>query len=78
MTPSKERFDCDGMLKITIDIAASTFQVHLVHECLHPPPSNHSVSDSVKDFIRENINLLPREIYAKLVSNGMDLAICQK
>ena len=66
------------MLKITIDIAASTFQVHLVHECLHPPPSNHSVSDSVKDFIRENINFLPREIYAKLVSNGMDLAICQK
>ena len=64
------------MLKITIDIAASTFQVHLVHECLHPPPSNHSVSDFVKDFIRENINLLPCEIYAKLISNEMDLVIC--
>ena len=66
------------MLKITIEIAASIFQVHITHKYLHPPPSNHSVSDSIKDFIKENINLLPREIYANLVSNGMDLSICQK
>ena len=76
--PSKERFDCNGMLKITIEIAASIFQVYITHKYLHPPPSNHSVSDSIKDFIKENINLLPREIYAKLVSNGMDLSIRQK
>ena len=41
------------MLKITIDIAASTFQVHLVHECLHPPPSNHSVLDFVKILLEK-------------------------
>ena len=63
------------MLKITIDLV---FQIRIIHECLHPSPSNHSVPDSVKEFIKENINLLPREIYANLVSNGMDLSICQK
>jgi hypothetical protein len=56
---------------------ASTVQIHITHDP-HSPPSTHSVPDSVKDFIKENINLLPREIYAKLVSNGMDLSICQK
>lgn len=66
------------MLKVTIDIATNIFQVHIIHEHLHPPPLNHSVPDSAKDFIKENINLLPREIYAKLVSNGMDSSICQK
>ncbi len=39
---------------------------------LYPPLSNHSVPDSIKDFIKENINLLFHEIYANLVSNGMD------
>lgn len=65
------------MLKITIDIAAGLVQIHIIHKN-HSSPSNYSVSDSTKNFIKENINLLPREIYAKLVSNGMDLSICQK
>ena len=52
-TPSRERFECNGMLKITIDITESIFQVHIIHERLHPSPSNHSVPDSIKDFIKK-------------------------
>ncbi len=66
------------MLKITIEIVASIFQVYITHKYLYPFPSNHSVSDFIKDFIKENINLLPCEIYVNLVSNRMDSLICQK
>jgi len=63
------------MLKITIDIIASIFQVHIIHNYLHSPSSDHFVSDFVKIFIKKNINLLSYKIYANLVSNGIELSI---
>ncbi|GES74734.1 hypothetical protein GLOIN_2v1847703 [Rhizophagus clarus] len=40
--------------------------------------SNVEVSQDIKDFIKEHINLLPREIYAQLVGKGLDSSIHQK
>ena len=53
-------------------------EVELRHKDLHIRPVNKSVSQSVKDFIKDNIDLLPREIYKRLVNEGLDLSIRQK
>ena len=66
------------MIKINLNITANIFQIYIIHEYSHSSPLEHSISDDIKIFIKENVNLLPHEIYAKLVSNGMDLSIRQK
>jgi len=77
-TASMNRFDCNGIIKITIDEANNTATLSMQHDLLHKRPSNTTVSQGVKDFIKENINLLPREIYARLVAEGLDTSIRQK
>jgi len=57
-----ERFACDGIIKVSIDKITQISEVELYHKCLHIRPVNKSVSQSVKDFIKDNIDLLPREI----------------
>jgi hypothetical protein len=65
--PSMERFHCDGVIKISVDMTKQMFEVKLVHTNLHIRPINKSVPQDVKDFIKDNIDLLPREIYYRLV-----------
>lgn len=48
------------------------------HDFLHKKPINTEVPQDVKDFIKEHIDLLPKEIYAQLVSKGLDPSIRQK
>ncbi|GES96638.1 ATP-dependent DNA helicase Pif1 [Rhizophagus clarus] len=43
--------------------------VNVVHEMLYELPKEVSVFKCVKDFINENIDLLPKEIYARLMEN---------
>ena len=75
--PSMERFHCGGVIKISVDITKQMFEVKLVHTNLHIRPINKSVSQDVKDFIKDNIDLLPREIYYRLVDKDMDITIRQ-
>ncbi|GBB87485.1 hypothetical protein RclHR1_13980003 [Rhizophagus clarus] len=72
-----KRFDCHGEINIIVDLEMKTASVNVVHEMLHELPKEVSVPKCVKDFINENINLLPKEIYARLVENGMDPEIRQ-
>ncbi|CAB4393767.1 unnamed protein product [Rhizophagus irregularis] len=44
----------------------------------HPRPANVEVFQDIKNYIKEHIDLLLREIYAQLVSKGLDLSIHQK
>jgi hypothetical protein len=76
--PSMERFDCSGVIKVSINQSTMMAEVHLQHDFLHAQPKDTSVSQDIKDFIHENIDLLPRKIYARLVSNGMNSEIRQK
>ena len=52
--------------------------VSVNHDFLHKKSINTEVPQDVKDFIKEHIDLLPKEIYARLVSKDLDLHICQK
>src|SRR5947209_4715627 len=41
------------MLKITINIATNIFLVHIIHEQLHPSPSDHSVQILSKFLLKK-------------------------
>jgi hypothetical protein len=69
------RYSCEGCIKISIyeDLANIEMQ-HI----LHPTRADVSIPNEIKLFISENIDLLPREIYKRLVERGLDLNIRQK
>src|SRR3954454_24810366 len=72
---SMERFNCNGVIKIAINEVSKNAKVTLQHDFLHVQPSITSIPQNIKDFIKENIDLLPREIYARLIDKGLDLSI---
>ncbi|CAB4489589.1 unnamed protein product [Rhizophagus irregularis] len=72
-----KRFDCHGEINIVIDLEMKITSVNVIHKILHELPKEIGVPNCVKDFISENIDLLPKEIYARLVENGLDPEICQ-
>src|SRR5215475_7298087 len=72
-----KRFDCCGEINIVINFEMKIASVDVSHEILHELPKEIGVSKCVKDFITENIDLLPKEIYARLVENGLDPEIRQ-
>lgn len=77
-TPSMERFDCNGAIKITINQSTNIAKLVLKHKLIHERPKDITVPQTVKEYIKENIDLLPREIYARLVDNDMNILIRQK
>ena len=46
-----DRFDCSGLVKVAIDVANNMVKT--------------TASQEIKDYINENIDLLPREIHAR-------------
>ena len=73
-----ERFRCNGIVKIFVDNLNNIVNLSIKHDFLHERPTNVEVSQDIKDFIKEHIDLLPREIYAQLLNKGLDLSIRQK
>ena len=74
-----ERFECDSVLKISVNEITHIAEITLYHKDLHTKPINNSIPQNIKDFIKSNIDLLPREIYARLVSSeDLPLFIKQK
>jgi hypothetical protein len=53
---SKERYNCEGIIKISINKCAQIAEITLYHEDLHVRPINKSLPQSVKDFIETNID----------------------
>ncbi|POG62711.1 hypothetical protein GLOIN_2v1882688 [Rhizophagus irregularis DAOM 181602=DAOM 197198] len=74
---SMHRYTCNGCIKITIfeDLASSNIEIK--HH-LHPKKADTSISPEIKQFILDNIDLLPREIYKRLVEQGLNINIRQK
>lgn len=77
-TPSMERFNCNGTAKITIDKQTNKIKLVFKHNLIHARPKDVAVPQSIKEFIEKNIDLLPREIYARLVDNDLSLMIREK
>jgi hypothetical protein len=72
-----KRFLCKGCIKIIVYEESNLSKVEQIH-ILHSVRPNVSVSFDIKDFISDNIDLLPREIYKKLIERGLDINIRQK
>jgi hypothetical protein len=64
---SMHRYTYNGCIKITIfkDLASSN-NIEIKH-FLHPKRADISILPEIKQFILDNIDLLPREIYKRLV-----------
>ena len=74
---SMHRYACNGCIKITIfeDLASSNIEIK---HFLHLKKVDISISPEIKRFILDNIDLLPREIYKRLVEQDLDINIRQK
>ncbi|CAB4383213.1 unnamed protein product [Rhizophagus irregularis] len=72
-----KRYACNGCIKITIygDLTLSNIKIN---HLLHPIRPNVSISTEIKQFILENVNLLSREIYKRLIEQGLDINVRQK
>lgn len=57
-----ERFDCGGIIKIFIDKITLLSEVELFHKVLYIRLIDKSVPEDVKEFIKNNIDLLSKEI----------------
>ena len=69
-------YTCNGCVKITIHENLSS-NIKINH-LLHSTRPDISIPSEVKQFILDNIDLLPREIYKRLVERGLDINIRQK
>jgi len=47
-------------------------------EFAHSSPLDNVISDNVKTFIQQNINLLPKTIYSRLIEQNISTTIRQK
>ncbi|RGB43818.1 hypothetical protein C1646_749420 [Rhizophagus diaphanus] len=65
-------------IKILIDETEHIAYIVIKHYILHNLPSDVSVSETIKQFIKDNVNLFPQIIYFQLVTSGMDINIRQK
>jgi len=72
---SMNHYSCEGCVKITFyqDFANIKMQHYL-----HPTPPDILISPEIKNFILDNIDLLPREIYKQLIKQGLNINIRQK
>ena len=75
---SMERFCCEGVVKIIINEVTKIAKIDLQYDFLHVRPNITTMPENIKEFIKENIDLLPREIYARFINKGLDLSIRQK
>lgn len=55
-----ERFKCNGVIKISVDNLNNIVSLSVKHDFLHLRPANVEVSQDIKDYIKEHIDLLPR------------------
>ena len=73
------RYNCKGRIKILIDETDKHIACIVInHHILHNLPLDVAVSENIKQFIKDNVDLFPRTIYSQLVANGMDITIRQK
>jgi hypothetical protein len=74
--PAMERFECNGILRITI--CPTIAKITISHRFAHPYPVDNNISDDVKTFIQSNSNLLPKDIYSQLIQQNLSTTIRQK
>src|ERR1051325_10262387 len=70
---SMDRFNCDGLVKISINIDTCIAKVHLKHNILHKRPEWFGVTEAIKEYIKKNTSLTPSDIYKQLEYDNPNL-----
>jgi len=60
------RFLCNGHIKIIINSDTQTAKLEMQHDLLHIRPEKYNVSEEVKNSIRQQIHLVPKDIFSTL------------
>ncbi|CAG8653296.1 28384_t:CDS:2 [Gigaspora margarita] len=58
-----DRFDCNGRIKIVLNLRLKSALIHLQHLMLHKRPERFGVNETIKEEIKKNIHLSPSKIY---------------
>ncbi|CAG8804094.1 25995_t:CDS:2 [Gigaspora margarita] len=74
---SIEHFSCKGQIAITISQDLTFTNIEMYHYT-HSPRSDNSISLEIKQYILENIDLLPCEIFRCLAMQNLNIIIHQK
>ena len=69
------RYNCEDYIKISIH---ENFALLEIQHFLHQTRVDISIPSNIKEFILDNIDLLSREIYKRLVERGLNINIRQK
>jgi hypothetical protein len=67
------RFDCNGILKIAINMNLKTANIQLCHDLIHDRPEKISVAQEIRDFIKDRLQQTPAEIFNQLEINNPNL-----
>src|SRR5438128_72221 len=67
------RFKCNGTLKVKHDETSNRITLKLLHDFFHPRPEKFAVTEEIKEEIRQQIRLLPKDIYASLQASHPEL-----
>ncbi|EXX62214.1 hypothetical protein RirG_163850 [Rhizophagus irregularis DAOM 197198w] len=67
------RYDCNGILKIAIDINSKTADIQLYHDLIHDRPERISVNQEIRNFIGDRLHQTPAEIFSQLEINNPNL-----
>jgi len=71
--PSNTRFNCNGILKVEININSKTAIIQLCHDLIHNRPEKINITQEVKDFIKDRLHQTPAEIFNQLEVDNPNL-----
>jgi hypothetical protein len=67
------RFKCNGTLKVKLNESSNRISLELLHDVLHPRPEKCGVTEEVKEKIRQQLELVPKDIFASLKASHPEL-----
>jgi len=67
------RFDCNGTLRITVNMNLKTANVQLNHDLIHDRLEKINVTQEIRDFIKDRLHQTPAEIFNQLEIDNPNL-----
>ena len=61
-----EWYDCNGILKISLNMETQIAKINLQHNLLHKRPDRFGVNNSIKEEIKRSLHLTPSDIFKQL------------
>ncbi|PKC67651.1 hypothetical protein RhiirA1_458146 [Rhizophagus irregularis] len=73
VTQIEDLYDCNGILKIAIDINSKTANIQIYHDLIHDKLERISVNQEISNFIDNRLHQTSAEIFNQLEINNPNL-----